>query len=131
MENVKSVPELAIQDMMDRARKVGVNLGSMSDGSHSFDELYEIRGHLFVAVCKKLNRSKDIWKSKFYATGTAVDEGYFLLGINKDAGEQITFHMKIDPFWELTAFAEIMDTAPVFDGHTSKDVIERLKKIKA
>jgi len=130
MENVKSVPELAIQDMLERAKKVGVNLGGMSDGYHSFDELYEMRGYLFSLVCKKLSRTKDIWKSKFYYTGTAVDEGYFLMGINKDKGEQITFHLKINPFWELTSFAEELEAAPEFDGHTKQDVIERLKKIK-
>lgn len=45
-----------------------------------------------------------------------------------EAGTQITYHLPIDR-WEECSFAETLDKAPKWDGHTSADVITRLKNL--
>ena len=50
------------------------------------------------------------------------------MGINKEAGNQITYHLPID-CWDECKFAETLDKAPDYDNHTSNDAILRLKTI--
>lgn len=112
----------------------------ISDGYHTFNELYEHRITLFIALCRIYEkhvaptvwntiegRTYDVWRSKLHGDGSRY-EGWFLLGINKLKGEQITYHIPLS-YWKDTEFAETLDRAPEFDGHTSKDVLFRLKKL--
>ena len=106
----------------------------LSDGFHSFEELYETRNALFVALCQGIYISRHeagfkntTWRSKRHSDGTELD-GWFLAGINYQSGQQISFHLPID-MWDDFVFALTLDTAPPFDGHTTKDVIERLKDL--
>ena len=109
--------------------------GCISDGYHTFDELYEHRITLFIALCKILyndpqyqrGQRADVWRSKLHSDGTSFD-GWFILGIGKEKGQQITCHLPL-PKWEETEFAQTLEKAPEFDGHTSDDVLERLKKL--
>lgn len=103
---------------------------SPSDGYHTFDELYEQRHALFIALCKLAHlayhegQTADSWRSKFHSDGTTFD-GWFILGIGKEKGEQMTFHLPLS-YWDKTDDIETLDKAPEFDGHTSQDVIQRL-----
>lgn len=97
----------------------------VSDNYHSFDELYECRHALFIALC---NCNKNIaWKSKVHSDGT-TREGWFLLGLRKNPTKQITFHLP-GRLWD-SCLVEELEMAPEFDGHTTVDVIERLYTIK-
>ena len=115
-------------------RAEGENL-EVSDGYHTFDELYEHRIVLFIALCKILyadpqyqtGQKADIWRSKLHSDGTSFDE-WFIMGIGRNKGEQITYHLPISK-WDETEFAETREKAPEFDGHTSDDVLERLKNL--
>lgn len=53
---------------------------------------------------------------------------WFVLGIGKNEGEQITYHLPIR-LWDFTKFAETLVFAPKFDGHTSADVLNRLQNL--
>lgn len=106
--------------------------GQISDGYHTFDELYDHRITLFIALCYELfihhnlpNATNKPWKSKLHSDGTSWD-GWFIAGINKKPGEQISYHIPIERWDELKA--EELDRAPEWDGHTPADVIERIKK---
>ena len=99
--------------------------GQISDGYHTFDELYEHRNRLFIALAKLIN--KNVWRSKIHSDGTSYDN-FFLLGIGKKNGEQITYHMPMT-LWSETEFAETLEKAPKFDKHTSLDVLRRLKHL--
>ena len=100
-----------------------VNQGvEVSDGFHTFTELYEHRVVLFIALCKSY--SKDIWRSKFHSDGSVFD-GWFVLGIGKMEGSQITYHLPLSK-WEDTNFAETLEKAPEWDSHTASDVLIRL-----
>ena len=105
------------------------------DGYHTFDELYEHRIVLFITLCRiiyndpqyQIGQKADIWRSKLHYDGTSF-EGWFILGIGINDGEQITYHLPLSK-WEETEFADTREKAPEFDGHTSDDVLERLKKL--
>ncbi len=101
----------------------GMNVGAVSDGYHTFDELYEHRCLLWILLCKSAIKS---WKSKLHSDGTSYD-GWFVLGMKTKPGEQMTYHLPMK-YWECCGFAETWDKAPHFDGHTPADVLERLKK---
>jgi len=116
----------------------GLNEMEASDGSHTFDELYEHRYALWIALCEMranvmdANESpyfEDVWRSKNHSDGEPAFGGeWFLLGVGKAKGEQITYHLPMSK-WEETEFAETLDKAPDFDGHTSADVLERIKAL--
>lgn len=105
---------------------------SPSDGYHTFDELYEQRNALFIALCSAYTHccvedTKDVWRSKKHSDGTDAYEGWFVLGIGKDEGRIMTYHIPLSE-WENTNFAETVECA-YFDGHTSEDVLKRLKSL--
>ena len=107
------------------------------DGFHTFDELYEHRISLFIALCRLLRRQENligavpdypfVWRSKLHHDGTNY-EGWFIMGIGQEKGQQISYHLPLG-VWNDTDFAQTLINAPEFDGHTSDDVLERLKKI--
>ena len=97
-----------------------------SDGYHTFKELYEHRITLYIALCKSLNNG-NVWRSHLHSDGSNFD-GWFILGIWREKGKQITYHLPNEK-WEKTNFAETLDKAPDFDGHTSKDVLTRLSSL--
>lgn len=107
---------------------------SVSDGFHTMDELYDHRIALWIAYCKLAARIEEvasekgsIWRSKQHSDGTGFD-GWFVLGMNHTKGKQITYHLPMSK-WEETEFAKTYDKAPEFDGHTSDDVLNRLKSL--
>lgn len=106
-----------------------VDANKISDGYHTFGELYEHRIVLFIALCRTLDGTLpyEIWRSENHSDGTTMD-GWFVLGINKDAGKQMTYHLPMSK-WEDTAFASTLSKAPEFDNHTSGDVLERLSNL--
>lgn len=103
--------------------------GKISDGYHTFDELYDHRITLWIALCRLLEHENinATWRAIVHSDGSSFD-GWFILGTRKNAGEQITYHLPLSR-WEETEFAQTLDTAPKFDGHTSQDVLERIKKL--
>lgn len=98
----------------------------ISDGYHTFAELYEHRHALYITLCRILNSEGlcEVWRSRKHHDGPAFD-GWFILGINYDKGNQITYHIP-DHLWSRTEFAETLDRPPEWDTHTSQDVIDRL-----
>ena len=100
-----------------------IDTGIISDGSHSFDELYYHRGVLFSVIC---NIFSDIaWKSKLHEDGTMHDD-MFIVGIETPEG-QATYHYYND-MWDLFN-VRVVDRAPAFDGHTPYEAIERIKSL--
>ena len=101
----------------------------ISDGYHTFKELYDHRNILFVILSKmiKSENARHVWRSIKHSDGT-VNKGWFIMGINKEAGTQITYHLPIE-LWDVTGYAETLDKAPDFDNHNSTAVIERLKTL--
>lgn len=99
------------------------------DGYHTFDELYEHRITLYITICRMLTYDSgiDVWRTKIHSDGS-VWENWFILGISEKKGEQITYHIPMSR-WEDCDFAETLDKAHEYDGHTSDDVLTRLKQL--
>lgn len=103
--------------------KEQIKNGTLSDGYHTFNELYDHRAILFSIIC---NQNKAIaWKSKKHDDGTMFD-GMFIVGIKTPLG-QYTYHYDIKPYWEMFDVKEL-ENAPKWDGHQPKD-IDRLFSI--
>ena len=108
---------------------------TISDGYHTMDELYDHRITLYIALCKfviyhevKLHGVNDIvWRSKLHSDGSEY-KGWFLLGIGKEKGKQVTYHLPLDR-WDDISMAQTLEKAPEFDGHTSEDVLNRIKNL--
>lgn len=111
---------------MLRENKINqTDVSNVSDGYHTFGELYDHRNLLFlnlalanpaIAFKTRLNDKKEAW------------EGWFILGINTEFG-QITYHLP-DEFWIAAGVKEIEYNFD-YDGHNSDDVCNRLSLFAA
>ena len=92
----------------------------ISDGYHTFDNLYYQRCILFAFIC---NQNKNIaWKSKKHDDGSMYDN-YFIVGIDTPKGSY-TYHYHMQ-YWDYFKIKELKK-APKWDGHTEVDVVDRL-----
>ena len=94
----------------------------ISDGYHTFEELYDHRTKLFIALCRLLP-SDIVWKAKKHYDGSMY-AGMFIMGVNTQDG-QATYHLE-DKYWNDVEFVKELPKAPEFDGHTPSVAISRL-----
>ncbi|HFZ6679559.1 TPA: hypothetical protein ACJS0G_001609 [Streptococcus agalactiae] len=95
--------------------------GDVSDGYHTFNELYYHRMVLFLVILKS-NKNLS-WKSKKHYDGTMYDD-YFIVGINTPKG-QFTYHYHSD-YWGMFDGIQEIPNAPKWDGHKPDDVTRLL-----
>lgn len=103
-----------------------ISTKEISDGHHTFGELYEHRIILFCTLCNLLS---DIsWKSKkhYDEENDPMFENSFIAGINTPDGV-VTYHIKLE-YWELFDIPEI-ERAPKYDNYSSNDVLKRIKSL--
>lgn len=100
-----------------------IKIGNISDGYHTFDELYHHRAVLFAVIC---NTYPDkAWKSKQHDDPNfPMYDGMFIVGIETPDG-QATYHYNLDPYWDIFNVKEI-ERAPKYDGHTPDEAIRRI-----
>ena len=100
-----------------------VAAASMSDGYHTFDELYEHRHALFLMLMRSYPTLS--WISMTHNDGTYLD-GWFIAGINAPTGD-ITYHLP-ERLWAAAreTGALTVECAPRWDGHTAAAVVDRL-----
>jgi hypothetical protein len=101
-------------------------IGDLSDGYHTFNELYHHRAILFSVICNSM--PDKAWKSKLHDTGDMFD-GMFIVGIETPEG-QATYHYDIEPYWDMFKVKEL-EKAPKWDGHTPQVAIDRISKLSA
>lgn len=103
----------------------------ISDGYHTFEELYEHRHSLFIALCNEIDRRTPtgyVWRSKLHSDGTMFEDS-FIMGIGTMPGEMITYHLPMSRWEDTEWLGTECGRAPEWDGHTSDDVLVRLKKL--
>ena len=98
--------------------------GQISDGYHTFDELYFHRMVLFSVIC--MTYRDKAWKSWKHHDGTMYDD-YFIVGIDTPKG-QYTYHYHKD-YWDIFIVREL-SYAPEFDGHKPEDIKRLFSLIK-
>ena len=102
-----------------------VDVEKISDGYHTFADLYEQRLILSAALAKN---NPYAWKSKRHEDGSVpFGGGWFIMGFDTDEG-CYTYHYELKD-WDLFECKEL-DKGKPWDGHTSKDV-RRLLSIPA
>lgn len=98
-----------------------MNTDKISDGYHTFGELYYHRTILFSIIC---NQNKDkAWKSKLHSDNTMYDD-MFIVGINTPEG-QYTYHCELK-YWNLFNNIKELNNAPIWDGHKPSDITRLL-----
>jgi hypothetical protein len=109
-----------------------IDTNMLSDGYHTFGELYEHRIVLFMILCRTFSlqhkEDHEVWMTKTHSDGSVWD-GWFVLGILRAPGAQMTYHLPMEKWDECSEFAVVRDMAPEFDGHTSDDVLKRVKSL--
>ena len=110
----------SINEILEKFKEWGISRKEVSDGHHTFEELYYHRMILFSIIC---NNNKEIaWKSKLHDDGTMFDDD-FIVGINTPKG-QYTYHYDLK-YWVMFDVKEL-DRAPKYDGHKPRDIYRLL-----
>lgn len=121
-----------------------VDIGELSDGYHTFNELYEFRkvynAALFNEWAENLETSSDFGQALFNVPKYNVHKswrhsdgelcfggGWFIVSAMLPTG-LISNHYKAED-WDLFKIPEVEKALYEFDGHTSEDVLNRLKKL--
>lgn len=94
----------------------GISVKDISDGYHTFNELYYHRAVLFSLVCKA--NKEHAWKSRLHSDGTMWD-GLFIVGITTPEGNY-SYHYN-DERWDMFDVKEL-EKAPEYDGHLPSDI---------
>lgn len=93
-----------------------VDNGEVSDGYHTFNELYHHHMVLFAVICNQFKLES--WKSWLHNDGTLFED-YFIVGISTPQGNY-SYHFHKD-HWDMFRVPEL-DNAPKWDGHMLSDI---------
>lgn len=119
--NVENINKI-IQDNIDEN-----DIENISDGYHTFKELYEFRKLYNAAFFNQLSENNicKVHKSKRHSDGElCFGGGWFIVMAELPTG-QISNHYELSD-WNLFKCEE-QEFADEWDGHTPEDVIERIK----
>ncbi|MCX8958320.1 hypothetical protein EHW64_19565 [Erwinia psidii] len=97
------------------------DMGEISDGYHTFNELYAHRVRLFSTLMRLLPGVS--WWSYAHSDG-AVWEGWILAGIDTPEGA-VTYHLPESEIPRLPVGTEL-EFGKEWDGHDAAEVLERL-----
>lgn len=115
--------DVQVPEKMNNSIIIPGDVGEVSDGYHTFNELYD---HRMLLFCALVSSNKHLaWKSIKHSDGTILGDDWFIAGMDLPQGS-ITYHLKME-YWTLLD-CRVLTHAPEWDGHTSHDVLERLKK---
>ena len=117
-DNLDDAYEQGWIDALDNLKNSpAVDVDKISDGYHTFADLYEQRLILSAALAKN---NPHAWKSKRHEDGSVpFGGGWFIMGFDTAEG-CYTYHYELKD-WDLFQCKEL-DKGKPWDGHTSKDV---------
>lgn len=103
---------------------VDCDTGWVSDGYHTFNELYAHRCLLFCGLMNLIHRQGGfVWRQN---DPVGDETGWILGGIALPTGI-ITYHMNRD-CEKYILDIPFLESPPAWDGHTSDDVLFRLRE---
>ena len=99
-----------------------IYIEKISDGYHTFEDLYYQRCVLFASIC---NQNRHIsWKSKKHYDGEKCFDGnWFIVGIDTPDGSY-TYHYEMK-YWNMFTIKEL-ENGKEWDGHTEENVTRLL-----
>lgn len=99
----------------------------ISDGYHTFEELYNYRLlYNALAFNALLNNGIKIVKSKRHSTGELCFGGNWFIVMAELPTGQVSNHYELK-YWDLFKCQEV-DKAPKWDGHTPQEAAKRIKE---
>ncbi len=105
------------------------DMGNVSDGYHTFNELYDFRKLYNAALFNewyKFRKDIIVYKSKkHYDNVECFDGNWFIVVAILPNGQQISNHYELKD-WDLFKIPEVPKSLHPYDGHTAQDVIKRL-----
>lgn len=109
---------------IERIKNLFRKEGKISDGYHTFDDLYDFRALYNAAFFNSLNGKYNVHKSRRHSNGEfCFDGGWFIVMADLPTG-QISNHYE-DRYWNLFNIPE-KEKADKWDGHSDVDVQNRL-----
>ena len=110
-----------------KLKNSGTSVKNISDGNHTFADLYFQRMYLFSVICSCYPELS--WKSKkhFDEENDPMFNGCFIVGINTPNGVA-TYHFKLE-YWDEFPIKEI-EHAPQYDGYSPNEVLARIKSLR-
>lgn len=116
VKKMQSALDLAIKALEQYCE----DAGELSDGYHTFNQLYHQRAVLFATI---VNQNKDkAWKSFKHSDGKYCfdsDGGWFIVGVDTPQGSY-TYHYSKE-YWDMFDCQEL-ECGKEWDGHTEEDV---------
>lgn len=108
----------------------GIDTGNISDGYHTFNELYEFRKLYNAALFNEWAAigKYDVHESTRHHDGEEYFGGGWFIVVALLSGGQISNHYKMAD-WNLFRIPEREKTTYPYDGHTGEDVLVRLRSI--
>lgn len=114
-----------IEEINEAIKALQPNEGQVSDGYHTFDELYDFRREYNAALVN--THVYPCHKSLRHSDGElCFGGGWFIVIINLPTG-QISNHYENKYWCEFDC--EARECAEPWDGHTDKDVLKRLNEL--
>ena len=123
-----------IEERINKEIQEGVNgrnidTNVISDTHHNFGELYEHRIILYLTMLKHMQMSHEqvyniVW-SDTHHDGVKWDGWLLVTCTNASNGEQISYHIE-EKYKPLLNSFKFVTRSPLWDGHTSEDVLDRL-----
>ena len=113
-------------------KKIGMPTKDISDGYHTFGDLYHHRALLFASVLCIPEINKCAWKSKkhFDNDKDPMYDGMFIVGFTAELDGkkyEASYHYDIDPYWDkYFGHVKEIDHAPEFSGYTPEDSINTI-----
>lgn len=124
MKTIKEINEYILEQ-----ENFGEGSDNISDKHHTFRELYDYRmlyNALFINECAK-NENIEVYKSKKHSDGLeCFGGGWFIVTAVLPTGI-VDNHYKLK-YWDLFKCQEVEKEKYDYDGHTPKDVSNRMFK---
>lgn len=108
----------------------GVEISSVSDGYHSFHELYEFRKAYNAALFNTWAEAGkyEVHKSLRHHEGEECFGGGWFIVVAVLPGGQISNHYKVED-WDMFRVPTVAQALYEYDGHSGTDTLERLRAI--
>lgn len=115
---------LEVLDIIDKYKAESEDVGELSDGYHTFNQLYHQRAVLFACIVRQ-NKNK-AWKSFKHSDGKYCFDSngeWFIVGVDTPQGSY-TYHYAKE-YWDMFDCQEL-ECGKEWDGHTEEDVTRLL-----
>lgn len=110
--------------IIEQMKAMDMSAGEVSDGYHTYNELYEHRMFLFSILCYIFKQHA--WKSWRHDDGTMFTD-MFIVGLTTPEGDY-TYHFNKEHWDNFNA--RVLTHAPEWDGHKPEDITRLLSLLK-